>query len=261
MAEAAAELGFDGVDLTVRPKGHVLPERVEDDLPRALDAMKKAGFRPGMMATNVLDPDDPEHRRVLETASGLGMQYYRTAYFRYTPGGAIPAELESFSRQLSALGELNRRLGIRGCYQNHAGNYVGAQIWEVRELLKNAAPDYMGVQYDVCHAVTEGGLSWETGLRLIRERIGTINIKDFRWTREKGKWRAEKTPVGEGMVDFTRYFRLLKQYGIRVPVCLHFEYTLGGAEHGATALSCDRKVVFDAMKRDLLTVRRLWKDA
>src|SRR5690606_23753147 len=113
----------------------------------------------GMMATNVLDPDNPEHRRVLETASGLGMRYYRTAYFRYTPEGAIPAELEGFSRQLSALGELNRRLEIRGCYQNHAGNYVGAQIWEVRELLKNADPGYMGVQYDVCHAVTEGGLS------------------------------------------------------------------------------------------------------
>ena len=28
MAEAAAEMGFDGIDLTVRPNGHVLPERV-----------------------------------------------------------------------------------------------------------------------------------------------------------------------------------------------------------------------------------------
>ncbi|MGB4958710.1 MAG: twin-arginine translocation signal domain-containing protein, partial [Saprospiraceae bacterium] len=31
----AAELGFDGVDLTVRPKGHVLPENVKTDLPKA----------------------------------------------------------------------------------------------------------------------------------------------------------------------------------------------------------------------------------
>ena len=28
MAMAAAEMGFDGVDLSVRAKGHVLPERV-----------------------------------------------------------------------------------------------------------------------------------------------------------------------------------------------------------------------------------------
>src|SRR2546423_1681783 len=33
LAEAAVEMGFDGIDLTVRPKGHVLPERVETDLP------------------------------------------------------------------------------------------------------------------------------------------------------------------------------------------------------------------------------------
>ena len=34
MAEAAAEMGFDGVDVSVRPNGHVLPEKVETDLPR-----------------------------------------------------------------------------------------------------------------------------------------------------------------------------------------------------------------------------------
>ena len=31
-AQIAAELGFEGLDLTVRPKGHVLPENVEADL-------------------------------------------------------------------------------------------------------------------------------------------------------------------------------------------------------------------------------------
>src|SRR5688500_11411352 len=44
MAEAAAELGFDGVDLTLRPKGHVTPERVMEDLPKAAEALTKAGL-------------------------------------------------------------------------------------------------------------------------------------------------------------------------------------------------------------------------
>src|SRR5688572_33013126 len=46
MTEAAAEMGFDGVDLTVRPNGHVVPERVENDLPNAAEAMRKIGFAP-----------------------------------------------------------------------------------------------------------------------------------------------------------------------------------------------------------------------
>ena len=32
--EMAAEMGFDGVDLTVRPKGHVFPENVKIGLPK-----------------------------------------------------------------------------------------------------------------------------------------------------------------------------------------------------------------------------------
>ena len=34
LAANVKRLGFDGIDLTVRPEGHVLPERVEEDLPK-----------------------------------------------------------------------------------------------------------------------------------------------------------------------------------------------------------------------------------
>ena len=37
---AIKELGFDGVELTVRPKGHIEPERVTEDLPRAVDDLR-----------------------------------------------------------------------------------------------------------------------------------------------------------------------------------------------------------------------------
>ena len=41
MSKVAKEIGFDGLDLTVRRKGHVLPENVERDLPKAVAAMQK----------------------------------------------------------------------------------------------------------------------------------------------------------------------------------------------------------------------------
>ena len=58
MAAAASEIGFDGLDLTLRPKGHVLPERVVDDLPKAAEAMSKYGMLPNMFTTNVWDITD-----------------------------------------------------------------------------------------------------------------------------------------------------------------------------------------------------------
>jgi len=41
MANVLHEIGFDGADLTVRPGGHVLPDRVEEDLPKAAEALAR----------------------------------------------------------------------------------------------------------------------------------------------------------------------------------------------------------------------------
>lgn len=259
MAEAAAEMGFDGIDLTVRPNGHVLPERVDTDLPKAVEAMKKVNFVPLMMTTAVDDAGDITDKKVLDTAAKLGFKFYRMNWFSYPDGTTMPAAMEHFQQKVKELSLLNKELGLTGCYQNHSGNLAGSAIWELWELLKEADKQYMGLQYDIRHAVVEGALSWENGLRLVQSQIKTIAVKDFTWQNENGKSIIRDIPIGEGTVDFKTYFKLLKQYKINVPVTLHMEYPLGGAEHGATKLSCDKQVVFNAMKKDLQKVRDLWQ--
>ena len=258
LAEAAAEMGFDGIDLTVRPKGHVLPERVESDMPKAVEAMRKVGLMPLLMTTSVQDADNVTDKQVLKTAVVLGIEYYRMNWFAYPEEKSIPESLLYFQQKIKDLSYLNKELGLTGCYQNHAGNLVGASIWELWELLKEADKQYMGLQYDIRHAVVEGGLSWQNGLRLVHPHIKTLAIKDFLWAKKDGVWDPQNVPLGEGMVDFKTYFKLLKQYRVNVPVSLHLEHPLGGAEHGDTKISVDKKVVFDAMKKDLKTVHDLW---
>src|SRR4051812_4438291 len=41
LARAAAEMGFDGIDLTVRAGGHVEPARVAQDLPPLVSLIRK----------------------------------------------------------------------------------------------------------------------------------------------------------------------------------------------------------------------------
>jgi sugar phosphate isomerase/epimerase len=259
MAEAVAEMGFDGIDLTVRPDGHVRPERVESDLPKAVEAIRKVGMAPLMMVTAVQDADNNTDKKVLEVAAKLGFEYYRMNWFAYQEGKSMPESLQYFAQKVKDLGLLNKNLQLTGCYQNHSGILIGAATWELWELLKEADKNYMGVQYDIRHATVEGGLSWQNGLRLIQPQIKTIAIKDFKWENKNGEWVAENTPIGEGMVDFKTYFKLLKQYKVNVPVSLHLEYSLGGAEGGATKISVDKKVVFNAMKKDLQKVHDLWQ--
>ena len=52
MATAVADMGYDGIDLTVRKGGHVLPEKVAEDLPKAVEAATKAGIKGNQTSKN-----------------------------------------------------------------------------------------------------------------------------------------------------------------------------------------------------------------
>jgi sugar phosphate isomerase/epimerase len=261
MGQRVVELGFSGVDLTVRPKGHVLPENVRVDLPRAIEDIQNAGSRCQLITTAVEDVNNPLDVDVLETAASLGVEFYRPGWFSYPETGRMEEAIAHYAQKVKALSELNEKLGIVGCYQNHSGMFVGASLWEVKQILADALPEFFGAQYDIRHNRVEGANSWENSLRLIHQNIKTIVVKDYKWGQVNGKWQPVNVPIGEGMIDFTRYFRLLKDYGIKVPVSLHMEYPLGGAEKGKSTLSVDESIVFEAMRKDLERLKKLWREA
>ncbi len=261
LGEQTAEMGFNGVDLTVRPKGHVLPESVSQDLPKAIELIKKGGSTCKMMTTSVNDIDNELDVNVIQIASENGIKYYRTNWFKYSMSRTMEADLDYYQQKIEQLSTLNNKLGIIGCYQNHAGTSIGASIWEIKKLLELANFSAFGVQYDIRHALVEGGLSWGNGVKLIKEHIKTIVVKDFKWGQVNGVWKPINVPIGEGMVDFDSYFKLLKKYQINVPVSLHCEYDLGGAEHGSKTLTIDKKEVFKSISKDLKTIQNLWEMA
>lgn len=261
MADAAANIGFNGVDLTVRPKGHVLPERVKEDLNQAAAGMRKVGFTPNMMTTAITDAHQAHTKDILETAGGLGFQYYRMGYFRFPKNIETPQALQSFNDNCKDLAALNKKANIKGAYQNHAGaSFVGAQVWDIWHMLKDVDKNFLGCQYDIRHASVEGAQSWPVTFNMLRQHINSIVLKDYKWQQVNGKWQLKNVPIGHGMVDFKRYFSLLKKLNINVPVSMHFEYDLGGAEHGARKIAGNGADIFTAMKRDVQTVRQLWKD-
>jgi len=115
----------------------------------------------------------------------------------------------------------------------------------------------MGVQFDIRHAVVEGGLAWPVNLRLVAGSINTLAVKDFRWARQGASWETENCPLGQGMVDLPEYARMLRRHRITGPISIHFEYPLGGAEHGNREITVDRKMVLEAMRSDLRYLRKV----
>jgi sugar phosphate isomerase/epimerase len=252
MAQITAELGFDGIDLTVRRGGHVLPERVEDDLPKAVEAVKTAGIKPLMMATDINDPDDPKTEKILRTASALGIRYYRLGKYRYNGNKSIVSTLNEAKPKIRDLAAMNKHYNIHGDYQNHAGSgYVGAPVWDLWELIKDLDPKYIGCQFDIRHATVEGGQAWPLHLKVISPWIKTLAVKDFFWEKQENRWQAVNCPLGKGAVDFVHYFQLLKTLLISGPVSVHYEYDLGGANHGVTKLTIGKEKVLKALGGDL----------
>jgi len=257
----ARELGFSGVDLTVRNKGHVLPEKVKIDLPKAIEAIKKAGSTCNMITTSVESIQSQTDVAVLKTASECGITFYRTNWFEYSKNLNMVESIQKYKRQLDELIVLNKELGLVGCYQNHAGKKIGASFWEIYQLLEGLDSNFFGTQYDIRHAMLEGTYSWENGLKLLKPYIKTIVLKDCKWEKINGVWKVVNVPIGEGMVNFDSYFKLLKMYNLMPPISLHLEYDLGGAEKGSTEILIDKQVVYDAMKKDLITIQKLWRAA
>jgi len=261
MAQVAAQIGFDGVDITVRPGGHVLPERVIEDLPKAVDTVRKAGMNVFMITTSITDADNPFTENILKTASTLGIQHYRTGWLHYNSQKNIEDNLRDIELQLAKLAAINKKYSIIGEYQNHSGDYFGAPIWDLYTVLKRINSPWLGSQYDIFHATVEGANAWPIGLKLIKPYIKSIDIKDFQWAKKDGKWITEVVRLREGFVDFKSYLTTLKTLGINVPVSMHFEYPLGGAEHGASTLTIERDEVIKAMQTDLNAFKALLRAA
>jgi sugar phosphate isomerase/epimerase len=261
LAQTAAETGFDGLDLTVRPKGHVLPERVTEDLSRAVEAARKAGLEVTMLTTAITSARDKFTEPILKTASQLGIRYYRTGYLDYDESLGIEKSLERHKKQLAELAQLNKAYQIHGAYQNHSGTRVGGPVWDIWILLKDLDPSWIGCQYDIHHAVIEGGTAWPVGLKLLHKYIKTIDIKDFKWVEKEGKWREETVPLEEGMVDFKKYFELVNKLGIQAPVSLHYEYPFFPESANTQPLEARRKKAVEVMKKDLVKLRSRLKEA
>jgi L-ribulose-5-phosphate 3-epimerase len=260
MAELIAKQGFDGADLTVRSGGQVLPENVVSDLPKAIKALRKAGVSSNMIVTNINNGEDKFTRPILKTMADLGIKYYRMGYFDYNDDKTMPQNLDEIKRSFEKLEKINREYGVSGNYQNHSGKRVGGPVWDLYHLLKDCNPEYIGVQYDIRHATVEGGESWPLGMKLLAPWIQTTDIKDFIWQKnENGKWQIMNVPLGEGMVDFKTYFDLYKSMKIEAPISIHYEYDLGGAEHGNIETTMSLEKIKDFFKGDLAFLKNQLK--
>ncbi|MBM4049349.1 MAG: sugar phosphate isomerase/epimerase [Planctomycetes bacterium] len=226
--ETIKGLGFDGVDLTVRPQGHVLPENVRRDLPEAVKTLKGIGLSVPMLTTAVTDASEPHAEDVFATAAQCGVKRLKLGYWRYDGFGKLHEQMNVVRKLLVGLERLALKHGVVAGIHTHSGPFMSAHAGVVHLLMKDTDPKAICAYVDPGHLTVEGGYrGWQIGLDLLSGRIGMVAVKDFGWFQEapgQKKWKHKLVPLCEGMVPWPDVFKHLRQVGFDGPVSVHSEY-------------------------------------
>ena len=255
IADIGAECGLDGLESPVRPGGHVEPMKIEEDLPKFMEALKKRNLELTIMTSGINQVSKEQNtEKVLRTAAALGVKRFRMWYFKYDLKKPILPQVEEWRVLIKDLVQLCDELGIQPMVQNHSGkDYFGAPVWDAFSIMKDYKPKQFGFALDSLHTTVEGGLSWPLEIALVRDYLGAVYFKDFKWEGQKD----ETVPLGTGQVsrDFAKTILKLKFEG---PISLHTEYMVDKANKKVPDADFVKRST-DAFKRDL-SVLKEWME-
>jgi sugar phosphate isomerase/epimerase len=252
VARMLADLGVAGPDLTVRPGGLVSPDKVEEELPKAVAAFAARGLSVPMITTALTSADDPAARPTLSAMRRLGIRYYKLGYYHYEDLAEWGSRLEATGRSIGGLCELGREADVTAGLHNHAGPTVGGAVWDSWQILEPLDAERVGFYFDPAQATIEGGVhAWKLNFQRVSSRVVMVAIKDFVWEKTSDGWRPRWCPLGEGMVRWGEFFGMLAESSFAGPMSLHIEYEPGGSSR---AERFERSLA--AAERDLAFLRK-----
>lgn len=255
----AKEAGFDAIEWNVRKGGHVAPERVEQDLPRAVEATRRAGLAATMITTSIQDAQSPFAEPILRAAQAAGIRWYRGGeYFRYDYAQPLVPQLDALKPRLAGLAALNRKYGTTWCYHTHsAPGMIGGGVWDIWHAIKDFDPASIALNFDIGHATARNGAGWIDAATVVAPFIAALAVKDARWEKGPRGWRAEFVPIGEGMIDLKRMAGVLDGARFTGPINIHYEHSgLLGTDLGTWTLPITRERFVEIVRKDLDAVRQ-----
>lgn len=228
LAELVANLGFDGVELPVRPGFQVTPESKTVTLPKAARIFGDLNLRISSVAGDLdeatITACGEARVPILRTMARIDLQVgYR-------------ASEESLWRRFDALLPVLEACNVKLGVQNHCGEWVGSAIG-LMHLIDHYDPARVGAVLDFAHCALAGEPE-AMAVDIVWPHLCLVNFKNAFWRRQVGPesedviWREYWTTGSQGIASWPKAADELARRGYRGDVCLTAEYTdpLNGGE-------------------------------
>lgn len=217
-------LGFDWIELPVRPGFPCEPDQIETTLPQAAAQLADAGVQI-LNITAALPMDDERLYAACAKANvAMNRVMFRTGDMPY------PEAEDGARRQLDAALPLCEQYGVQIGVQNHIGNFVPVHAMGLKQLLKDYDSKYVGAIWDAGHNGL-AGMEADLALDVIGPHLCVVNLKNAFWRRVSGpeaevaEWKVHWTSGRQGRASWPKVAAKLKAIGYSGPICLTAEYS------------------------------------
>ncbi len=146
-------IGVDGLDLTVRPGGHIEPEDAKTALPKAAQAARDVGLEI-MMLTTGITTTDRHAEEILATCNKLGIDRIKLGYYgsgRFGRFGKLGREMSDVRRRLDGAVKLAAKYGVRPRVHVHSGETIPSNGFLLHQMIRDIPPDRIGAFLDSYH--------------------------------------------------------------------------------------------------------------
>ena len=225
LAKFVKDLGFDGVELPVRPDYQVTSETVTKGLPEAARILGDHGVKIGSVAGSLSGKTD---ETLIAARGEAGVPILRMleridmskGYHRW-----VDEIHREYDRLMPALEKHNVALGV----QNHYGYFVASAIGSCH-FVQKYDPKRVGIVLDTAHCGLDGEPD-DMAIDIAFPRLLMVNLKNGYWRRTTGteaedvQWEVYWTNARQGLTSWPVVARELKKRGYQGDYCLHAEYT------------------------------------
>ena len=235
LGELVHALGFEGIELPVRPGYQVEPQTV-GQLPQAVRDLAASGVR-------IFSVAGPTDETTIAACAEAGVPIIRVMASIQQGESYLAAEAR-FRREYDALVPLLEKYGVKLGVQNHCGRFV-ANGAALRRLVEPYDPLRIGIVWDAAHEALNGGLP-DLAMDAVWSHLCMVNLKNAYWQRTNGP-EAEHaglktywTSGRHGLASWPTVVAELMARGYAGVVCLTAEYS----DHDAVDRLIAEDIVF-----------------